>query len=86
LTEEDFDLVELTLGLRLKNLLLFKKLLKAIVYAVSNDCGYSKVRSVRYPFLSDSAFEENRSFIESLNNKYKKSVPYEVNDFIYEDE
>ena len=86
LNEDDFDLVRLTIGLRLDNLNLFTRLLQAISYAVETDCGYSKVRSVRYPFLSDSAFEENRAYIASLNAKFNKAVPYEVNDFIYEEE
>ena len=86
LNEDDFDLVELTIGLRLDNLNLITRLLQAIIYAVESDRGYSKVRSVRYPFLSDTAFEENRAYIASLNAKFNKAVPYEVNDFIYEEE
>ena len=86
LTEEDFDLVELTLGIRLKDLRLFQTLLRAVDYAIETDRGYSKVRSVKYPFLSESAFEENRSYVEALNTKFNKVVPYEVNDFIYGEE
>ena len=86
LNEDDFDLVRLTIGLRLDNLNLFTRLLQAISYAVETDYGYSKVRSVRYPFLSESAFKENRAYIASLNAKFYKAVPYEVNDFIYEEE
>ncbi len=86
LNEEDFDLAELTLGVRLNDLSLFKKLLRSIAFTIKSDCGYSKVRSVKYPFLSESAFEQNRAYIESLNDKYEKAVPYEVNDFIYDEE
>ncbi len=86
LNEEDFDLAELTLGVRLSDLSLFKKLLRSIVFTIKSDCGYNKVRSVKYPFLSESAFEQNRVYIDSLNEKYEKAVPYEVNDFIYDEE
>ncbi|MFA5421755.1 MAG: radical SAM protein [Bacilli bacterium] len=84
LSADDFDLAELTLGIKVSDCKLFKNLIKALDYVVQSDHGYSKVRSVKYPFLSESAFEENRLFIASLNEKYQKAVPYEVNDFIYE--
>ena len=85
LSLDDLDLIELTLGIKINDLSLFNKLIKAIEFVVKNDQGFSKVRSVRYPFLSDSAFEENRHFISQLNKRYNKSVIYEVNDFIYDE-
>lgn len=86
LGEEDNDLIELTLGIKVQDLSLFPKLLKSIDFVVKNDNGYSKVRSVKYPFLSESAFEENRRYIDKLNRKYNKVVPYETNDFVYEEQ
>lgn len=86
MNSEDFDLAELALGIKVKDLTLFDRLLKAIDFGVKSDKGYSKIRSVKYPFLSDSAFEENRLFIDELNTKYAKRVPYEVNDFVYQEQ
>lgn len=86
LSLDDLDLIELTLGIKINDLSLFNKLIKAIEFVIKNDQGFSKVRSVRYPFLSDSAFDENQQFINQLNKRYRKSVVYEVNDFIYDEE
>lgn len=83
---DDFDLVELALGIKVNNLSLFDRLLRAIDFSIKSDKGYSKVRSVKYPFLSESAFEENHRHIDELNAKYSRHVPYEVNDFIYEEQ
>jgi len=87
LNEDDFDLVELTMGVAVSNLSLFDKLLDALEFVIAYDKGLSRVRSVRYPFLGDSAFEANRMFVHELNHRYGKNVPYDVNPFIYgEDE
>lgn len=83
LNEDDFDLVELTMGVALKNLKLFDTLLNAIEFVVAYDKGFSRVRSVKYPFLSPSAFDANRMFIHQLNHRYGKNVPYDVNPFVY---
>jgi len=85
LSEDDFDLIELTLGVKTSDLSMFDSIISAIEYAIKTDKGYSKIRSVKYPFLSESAFEENRVFVQELNVRYGKRVSYEVNDFIYEE-
>jgi len=84
LCEDDLDLVELTLGIKVQDLSIFKRLAKAIAYVIESDKGYSKIRSVKYPFLSESAFNENRLFVKVLNVKNDKNVPYEINDFVAE--
>ncbi|MCX5775522.1 MAG: radical SAM protein [Firmicutes bacterium] len=85
LTDEDFDLIELTMGIKVKDLSLLNSLTKAIEFVVQHDAGYSRVRSVKYPFLGESAFEECREFIHELNEKYHKHVPYDANQFIYQE-
>jgi hypothetical protein len=83
LTMDDLDLVELTMGLKLENLDLFVTLLKAVDYVVATDLGFNRIRTVRYPFASDSSFEESQSYINDLNKKYNKKVPYDINPFVY---
>ena len=83
LSEDDFDLIELTMGIAITNFTLFDKLLEAIEFTVAYDKGYNRIRSVRYPFMSESAFEENYRYIYELNRRYGKSIPYDVNPFIY---
>jgi pyruvate-formate lyase-activating enzyme len=85
LNEEDFDLIELTMGITVTNLSLFDKLLDALEFTIAYDKGYNRIRSVRYPFISESAFEENFRYIYELNRRYGKNVPYDVNPFIYTD-
>lgn len=55
--------------------------LRAIELTVATDNGLSQIRSVRYPVLDDSAFEQNKAYIKELNQKYGKSTPYLVNKF-----
>jgi pyruvate-formate lyase-activating enzyme len=83
LTKENYELIELTMGIKVKNLSIFQTILTAIDYIVKVDRGYSRFRSIRYPFLNPSAFEECRIYINHLNSKYNKNVPYDVNPFIY---
>lgn len=83
LTLEDADLIELTMGIKIKDISLFKTLLLSLDYIVRHDSGHSRVRSVAYPFLGESAFAENRLYIDELNSVHGKKVPYDVNPFIY---
>jgi len=83
LTDQDFDLVEMTMGIRVKDLSLFNKLLESITFVAQTDRGFSQIRSVKYPFLDESAFHECKSFIDMLNDKYNKNIPYFANKFIY---
>ncbi len=83
LTIDDLDLIEHTMGIKLKDLKLINKLIEAIHFVVKNDQGLSQIRSVKYPFLDESAFVECKSFIMSLNDLYNKNIPYEAHTFIY---
>ncbi len=83
LTVEDLDLAELTLGIPLRDMSLPQTILKTLEYVISTDRGYSRIRSVRYPFLGPEAFSENRLWVEKMNQKHNKRVPYDVNSFIY---
>jgi pyruvate-formate lyase-activating enzyme len=85
LTKDDEELVELTLGKKINDLNFFQNILKSIEHVVKSDKGYSQVRSVRYPFMSQSAFEENEIYIQKLNEIYEKEVPFYLNDFLYEE-
>jgi pyruvate formate lyase activating enzyme len=86
LDNNDHELIELTLGIKVDDIEFFRPHLQALELTVKLDRGYSRIRSVRYPFLGESAFEENRLFVEKLNRKYHKKTPYDVNPFIYPEE
>lgn len=77
------DLVELAMGIKIKDLSLINKLVDSLKFVVKNDKGFSQIRSVKYPFLDESAFVECKSFIMSLNDLYNKNIPYEAHTFIY---
>lgn len=82
LTTDDFDLVEHTMGIKVNDLTMTNRLMDALDFVVKNDRGYSQVRSVKYPFLDDSAFEECKSFIDRLNRLYNRNIPYFANRFL----
>jgi len=88
LIDDDTDLIELTMGIKVLNpAVFFARYLEALELTVALDHGYSRVRSVQYPFLSPSAFDENRLLVDELNQKHHKKTPFDVNPFIYpEDE
>lgn len=83
LSHEDKDLIELTMGIKVKDLSLFSTMLQSLDYIIKTDRGHSRFRSVAYPFVSESAFEENRLYINELNRIHGKNVPYDVNPFVY---
>jgi len=82
LSINDMELIELTMGIKIKDLTLINRLIEAIKFVVQTDEGYSQIRSVKYPFLDESAFVECKSFIMSLNDLYNKNIPYEAHTFI----
>ena len=78
---DDNDLIEAVLGKKLSQneISLF---IKSIEITIKYDKGLNQIRSVRYPFLNESAFKENQSFINNLNEVYQKQTPYYVNNFV----
>lgn len=82
LTVDDFELIEHTMGIRLKDMTLINQLIDAVDFVVKNDHGLSQVRSVKYPFLDESAFVECKSFIDRLNRLYNRNIPYFANRFL----
>jgi len=80
LTSDDHEIIKYTIGksLHTKDI---QTLIKAIDFTVSHDSGFNQIRSVRYPHLDESAFDECRLFIQKLNEKYQKQTPYEVHPF-----
>lgn len=79
--EEDKQLIIKTLGKTITEEQL-QQLCQAVIYNIQSNKGINQIRSVRYPFLSNSAFEENQLWIEQLNKQYNQNVPYEVHSFI----
>lgn len=81
LTEDDSELIFHTIG---KNISIkeIHQMQEAIEYVIQIDKGYSLIRSVKYPFLDESAFEECSLLVEKFNKRYKKNVPYFTNRFI----
>jgi hypothetical protein len=86
INDQDFDLIEMTMGIKIHSLSLIHRLDAAIEFVIKNDLGYSQVRSVRYPFLDESAFLECKLRVDKLNNRYNKNTPYLVNRFMYNEE
>lgn len=86
LTMEDKDLIELTIGVKVFDLSLFETLTKSLEFVVKRDIGYNQIRSVKYPFIGESAFNVSKEYIDELNKRFNKNVPYYVNDFIYPEE
>lgn len=76
--EYDDDLMLRGLGVRVN----IEEILHSIEYTIASDKGYSQVRSVMYPFVQDSVFEENKKYIEMLNTRYNKNTPYFINPFV----
>ena len=81
--EQDKELINITFGKDLSQSVI-NKLMKSIELTVSLDKGNNQIRSVRYPFLNDTAFEANKKYIEQLNNEFCKNTLYQVNNFIEE--
>jgi len=80
LNEDDEELVSLVVGKKL-NSSEINQMIRSIEKVIEFDQGFSQVRSVKYPFLDDSAFVECESFIRLLNQKYNQNVSYEVHPF-----
>ena len=57
-------------------------ILQSLELTIQCDKGYSQIRSVEYPFLHPSVFEENQIYVDMLNEKYNKNIMYYVNDFV----
>lgn len=58
-----------------------KKLIKSVKITIMSDRGYSQIRSVRYPILDDSVYEDNIKYIDELNKRFGKNTPYYINEF-----
>jgi pyruvate-formate lyase-activating enzyme len=78
LNEDDREIISLTLG----RIIDTKKCIESIKYTIKSDSGYSQIRSVKYPFIDLSVYEDNIKYILDLNNQYEKQTPYFINDFI----
>ena len=77
----DKEIILKTLGINILQEMINKVLL-SLNYTIQFDKGLNEIRSIKYPFLDKSVFEDNRQYIQELNLKYKKNVPYKVNEFI----
>jgi pyruvate-formate lyase-activating enzyme len=54
----------------------------SIISTVQYDMGLNQIRSVKYPWIDSSVFEENSQYISTLNKRFNKNTPYIVNNFI----
>jgi pyruvate-formate lyase-activating enzyme len=78
---EDEEIIKTTLGI-MANQTILDKLNKSIELTVKLDKGNNQIRSVKYPFMNESAFEENMDHIKKLNNTYVKNTKYYINSFV----
>lgn len=83
LNETDDELIQYTLGISLHQKKIYQ-LEQAILWTVEHDRGMNQIRSVKYPFLDETAFDECKRWIDELNLKYGKHTPYEVHPFFDE--
>lgn len=72
---------ELVLGIP-SELVNINSFLQSLEYTVQFDKGYSQIRSVKYPFVDDDVFNQNKMYVQYLNSKYNQNTPYYINDFI----
>lgn len=78
--EEDEALMHLALGCVLSQKTIMQ-LVASLHFVVKYDKGDNTIRSVRYPFLSDAAFNVMKHYVQELNILYHKNVPYHINPF-----
>lgn len=58
-----------------------RSLLASIELVIAHDSPVSRVRTVRYPLLSDEYFETIASLVLDLKHKHRSSVPYDLNPY-----
>ena len=78
---KDYELIKSVIGKTL-SISEIENVLQSLELTIQCDKGYSQIRSVKYPFLHSSAFEENHKYIDMINVKYNKQTPYYVNEFM----
>ena len=81
LNNEDEDIVQLTIGRKLANTHI-RRLLKSIEAVIVADAAESQLRTVKYPFSSEGSWHEIQLYIDELNEKHGKKVPYKLNEFV----
>lgn len=77
----DADIIYDTVGKRLTSEEI-DNIRTSIVSTVQYDMGLNQIRSVKYPWIDSSVFEENSQYISALNKRFNKNTPYVVNNFI----
>lgn len=81
LTTQDDDVITQTIGRSLCQIEI-DQMVETVEWTIQNDKGFNQIRSVKYPFLHSSAFQECQIWIDLLNKKYHKDTPYEIHRFI----
>ena len=79
--KDDLDIYKRVLGINPTESFI-EKLISSIEIVIQHNSPYSKIRTVKYPILSDEFFIENQKFIAKLNQKYNSNVVYTVNEFL----
>jgi len=77
----DKDIILKTIGVSISEKII-QNILLSLQYTIQFDKGLNQIRTVKYPFLDKSVFEDNKNYIDQLNIKYKKNTPYVINEFI----
>jgi pyruvate-formate lyase-activating enzyme len=80
-SNKDSELVKSIIG-RVLSTNEIDNILQSLELTVQYDKGFNQIRSVKYPFLHQSAFKENQKYINGLNEKYNKCTQYYINEFM----
>lgn len=62
---------------------LIQNMLTSIQSVVWHNSPFSQVRTVKYPVLSEEYFEQIRSYVDELNERYHSEVAYKLNEFYH---
>ncbi len=80
-TKQDAEIYNQIIGLNPSDNLIHK-FLQSTEFVIENGSKYSQIRTVKYPLLSEEFFVETQKYINELNLKHHKNVPYFLNDFV----
>ncbi|WP_163856977.1 radical SAM protein [Paenibacillus elgii] len=62
---------------------LVQNMMSAIQLVIRHNSPFSQVRTVKYPVLSEVYFEQIRSYVDELKERYNSEVTYKLNEFYY---
>ncbi|GLI04579.1 hypothetical protein YDYSG_06090 [Paenibacillus tyrfis] len=62
---------------------LVQNMMSAIQLVIRHNSPFSQVRTVKYPVLSEEYFEQIRSYVDELKERYNSEVTYKLNEFYF---